>query len=131
MHATSCLMSPPVATPRPHGGPWGCSSAPLAQLPHLMGQDARQQSRAGHESQAKSLKKGEGVELEPVLRDSSVDEAVELQAGEGDLPLGRRKPLKLPRVGAFKVDTLCAKVPFPHRVLHGDSQIRETLNESG
>ena len=39
--------------------------------------------------------------------------------------MGRWKPLKLPRVGAFKVDTLCNEVPFPHRVLHRDAKIRE------
>jgi len=35
--------------------------------------------------------------------------------------------LKLPRVGAFKVDPLCNQVPFPHRVLRGEAKIRETL----
>ena len=43
-----------------------------------MGQEAREQSRGGYDNQAKLLKKREGVELEPVLRDSSIDEAVEL-----------------------------------------------------
>ena len=52
-----------------------------------MGHEAREQSRAGYDNQAKLLKEGEGVELEPVLGDSSIDEAVELQAGEGDFPL--------------------------------------------
>ena len=96
-----------------------------------MGQEARKQSRAGQDNQSKLLKKAEGVEVEPVLGDSSIHEAVELQAGEGDFPLGRWKPLKLPRVGAFKVDTLCNEVPLPHRVPHGDAKIRETLDESG
>ena len=96
-----------------------------------MGQEAREQSRAGYDNQAKLLQKGEGVELEPVLRDSSIDEAVQLQAGEGDSPVSRWKPLKLPSVGAFKVDTLCDKVPFTHRILHGEAKIGETVNESG
>jgi hypothetical protein len=43
-----------------------------------MGQDARQQPRAGHDDQAQLLKKPEGVKLEPVLRDPSIDEAIEL-----------------------------------------------------
>jgi hypothetical protein len=60
-----------------------------------MGQDARQQPRAGNDNQTQLLKKREGVHLEPVLRDSAVDETVELEAGERDFPVGRREPLEL------------------------------------
>ena len=60
-----------------------------------MGQDARKQPRAGHDYQTQLLKKREGVHLEPVLRNSAVDEPVELEAGKRDLPVGRRKPLEL------------------------------------
>jgi hypothetical protein len=72
-----------------------------------------------------------GVELEPVLRDPSIDEAVELQAGERDFVVGRRKPLEFPRVGAREMDTLCDEVAFPDRVLDREAQIRETFDESG
>jgi hypothetical protein len=58
------------------------ASGPLAQLLKLMGQDARQQPRAWYDDQAQLSKKREGVQLEPVLRDPSLDEAVELKAGE-------------------------------------------------
>jgi hypothetical protein len=54
------------------------SSALLAQPLELMGHDPRQQPRAGHDDQTQLLKKREGVQLEPVLRNPSVDEAVEL-----------------------------------------------------
>jgi len=47
-----------------------------------MGQDARQQPWAWYDDQAQLSKKREGVQLEPVLRDPSFDEAVELKAGE-------------------------------------------------
>ena len=47
-----------------------------------MGQDARKQPRTGHDDEAQLLKKREGVQLEPVLRDSAVYETVELEAGE-------------------------------------------------
>jgi hypothetical protein len=57
-------------------------SGPLAQLPKLTGQDARQQPRTWYEDQAQLSKKREGVQLEPVLRDPSFDEAVALKAGE-------------------------------------------------
>ena len=64
-------------TPRPDAG-LKCSSALVAQLLELMGQDARQQPRAGHDDQAQLLKKPEGVKLEPVFCNPSIDEAVEL-----------------------------------------------------
>lgn len=96
-----------------------------------MGQDSRQQPRAGHDYQTQLLKKREGVHLEPVLRDSAVDETVELEAGKRDLPVGRRKPLELARVGAFEVDPLCDKVAFGHRVLHRELKVRESLDEAG
>jgi hypothetical protein len=38
------------------------------------------------------LKKREGVELEPMLRDPSIDEALELHPAERDLLVGRRQP---------------------------------------
>jgi hypothetical protein len=65
-----------------------------------------------------------------VLRDSAVDETVELESGERDLPVGRREPLEVARVGAFEVDPLCDKVAFGHRVLHGDLKVRESLDEA-
>jgi hypothetical protein len=95
-----------------------------------MGQDARQQPGAWHDDQAQLPKKHEGVQLEPVLSDPSFDEAVELKAGERDLVLGRRKPLKLPGVGALEVDTLCDQFAFSNRLLHGDAEIRKPLDES-
>jgi len=66
-----------------------------------------------------------------VLRDSAVDETVELETGEGDFPAGRREPLELARVGAFEVDPLCDKVAFAHRVLDGDVKVRKSFNEAG
>lgn len=96
-----------------------------------MGQDARQQPRARHYDQTQLLKKREGVHLEPVLRDSTVDETVELEAGERDLPVRRREPLELARVGAFEVDSLCDEVAFAHGVLHGEVKVRESLDEAG
>jgi hypothetical protein len=78
-----------------------------------MSQDARQQPRDRHDHQAQLLEKREGVELEPVLRDPSTDETVELQPGERDSLLCRRKPLELPGVGACEVDTLGDEVAFP------------------
>ena len=81
-----------------------------------MRQDARQQPRAGNDDQTQLLKQREGVHLEPVLHDSAVDETVELEAGERDLPVGGREPLELARVGACEVDALCDKVAFAHGV---------------
>jgi hypothetical protein len=93
-------MPPPVRSPGPEGmsqlavtsgmsGQIGRgvsrsqnSSGLLAQLLELMGQDARQQPWAWHDDQAQLPKKREGVQLEPVRRDPSFDEAVELEAGE-------------------------------------------------
>ena len=95
-----------------------------------MGQDARQQPRAGHDDQTELLKKRERVHLEPVLRDSAVEETVELEAEERDLPVGRRKPLELARVRACEVDPLCDKITFGHRVLHRELKIRESLDEA-
>jgi hypothetical protein len=66
-----------------------------------------------------------------VLRDSAVDEAVELEAGERDFPVGRREPLELARVGACEVDPLCDKITFAHRVLHGELEVRESFDEAG
>jgi hypothetical protein len=54
----------------------------------MMGQDARQQARTGDDDQTELLKKRQGVHLEPVLRDSALDETVELEAGERDFPVG-------------------------------------------
>jgi hypothetical protein len=96
-----------------------------------MGQDSRQQPRAGHDDETQPLKKREGVHLEPVLRDSAVDETVELEAGERDFPLGRREPLELARVGAFETDPLCHEVAFGHRVLHCQPKVRESVDEAG
>lgn len=42
-----------------------------------MGQGARQQPRAGKDDQAQLLKKPEGVKLETVFHNPSIDEAVE------------------------------------------------------
>jgi hypothetical protein len=53
---------------------------PPAQLPDAVGQDAREQPRAGYQDQPELLKQREGVQLEPVLLDAPVDEAVELEA---------------------------------------------------
>jgi hypothetical protein len=66
-----------------------------------------------------------------VLRDSAVDETVELEAGERDLPVGGREPLELARVGAFEVDPLCDEVAFGHRVLDRELKVGETLDEAG
>src|SRR5262245_3240705 len=66
----------------------GFRSDLLAQLLQLMGQDARKQPWDDDEAQLP--KERERVQLEPVLLDASVDEAVELDAGERDLPPGRR-----------------------------------------
>ena len=66
-----------------------------------------------------------------MLCDSAVDETVELEAGERDFSVGRRKPLELARVGAFEVDPLCDKVAFGHRVLHRELKVRESLDETG
>jgi hypothetical protein len=96
-----------------------------------MGQDARQQPRAGNDDQTQLLKKREGVHLEPVLRDSAVDETVELEAGERHFPVGRREPLELAHVGACEVDPLCDKITFAHRVLHGEVKVRESFDEAG
>jgi hypothetical protein len=90
-----------------------------------MGQDARKQPRAGHDYQTQLLKKREGVHLEPVLRNSAVDEPVELEAGKRDFPVGRRKPLELARVGAFEVDPLRDEVAFAHRVLNPELKVRK------
>ena len=95
-----------------------------------MRDDAGQQPRAGNDYETQLLKKREGVHLEPVLRDSAVDETVELKAGEGDFPVGRREPLELARVGAFEMDSLCDKVAFGHRVLHREPKVRERLDEA-
>ena len=65
-----------------------------------MRQDARQQPRAWHDDQPQLSKKGEGVQLEPVLHNPPFDEAVELEPGERDLASGWWKPLELARVGA-------------------------------
>ena len=78
-----------------------------------MGQDARQQSGAGYDDQTQLLKKREGVHLEPVLRDSAVDEAIELEAGERDFPEGLGEPLELARVGAGEVDRCATRSPSP------------------
>jgi hypothetical protein len=96
-----------------------------------MGKYARQQPRAGHDDQTQLLKKREGVHLEPVLHDPAVDETVELKAGERDLPVGRREPLELARVGACEVDPLCDKITFAHRILHGEAKVRESFDEAG
>jgi Phage integrase family len=106
-------------------------SAFLAQLPQLMSQDAREQPRAGHDYQTQLLKKREGVQLEPVLRDPAVDEPVELEARKRDPPVGRRKPLEPARVSAFEVDPLCDEVAFAHRVLNPELKVRESLYEAG
>jgi hypothetical protein len=91
-----------------------------------MGQEARQQPRAGYDDQAQPLKKCEGVHLKPVLRDPSIDEAVELKAGKRNLSVCRREPLELARVGACEVDALCDKVAFAHSVLDGELKVRES-----
>ena len=96
-----------------------------------MGQDSRQQPRDGHDDQTQLLKKRDGVHLEPVLRDSAVDETVELEAGERDFPVGWREPLELARVGAFEVEPLCDKVAFGYRVLHRELKLRESFDEAG
>jgi hypothetical protein len=95
-----------------------------------MCQQPREQPRPGDDDEAQLLKKREGVELEPVLRDPSIDEAVELKAGERDLPVGRRKPLELPGMGAGEVDTLGNEVALPDCILHGEAKVSETVNES-
>jgi hypothetical protein len=94
-----------------------------------MAQDAWQQPRTWHDDQPQLLKKRERVQLEPMLRDPSIDETVELKAGERDLPLSRRKPLKLAGVSALEADTLRDQIAFSHRVLNGETKIRKPLDE--
>lgn len=94
------------------------ASAPLAQLRQLMGQYSRQQPRAWHDHQTQLPQECEGVQLEPVLHDPAVDESVELEASERHLPVRRREPLEVARVGAVEVDPLRYKVAFAHGLLH-------------
>jgi hypothetical protein len=96
-----------------------------------MGQDSRQQPRAGHDDEAQLLKQREGVHLEPVLRDAAVDKTVELEAGKLDSPVGGRESLELAPVGTCEADPLCDKITFAHRVLHREVQVRESFDEAG
>ena len=96
-----------------------------------MSHESRQQTRARHYDETQLLKKREGVHLEPVLRDSPVNETVELEAGEGHLPVGRREPLELACMGAFEVHPLCDEVAFGHRILHRELKVGESRDEAG
>ena len=117
---SSELVGPRSQRSRSYPGARSLSASGQArtQLPCLMGREPRQQSRAGHDGQTHLLRAVQGVHLEPVLFDPSIDESVELEPEERDASVGRRKALKLARVGAFEVDALCDKVTFADRVLH-------------
>jgi hypothetical protein len=96
-----------------------------------MAQHARHQPRAGHDGEAQLLKKREGVELEPVLHDAAVGEAVELESRERHLLVSWRKSLELARVGALEMDPLGDEVTFADGVLDPDPKIGEALDEAG
>ena len=89
-----------------------------------MGQEARQQPRAGYDDQAQPLKKCEGVHLKPVLRDPSIDEAVELNAGKRNLSVCLREPLEMGCVCACGVDALWDEVACSYIMLDGEMWVR-------
>ena len=78
-----------------------------------MDQEAREQPWAWDDDETQLLKKREGVQLKPVLRDLSIDQPVELEPVERDFPTGWREPLELTAMGAFDVDTLRDEVAVP------------------
>ena len=89
----------------------------------------RQQPRAGQDPKTQLLEEGDSVELEPVLGDLPVHHAVDLDAGEVHLAVGRRKAPKVPGVRAGEQDALRDHVLVGRGALDLHAQIGEALEE--
>jgi hypothetical protein len=96
-----------------------------------MSHESWEQSRAWQDAQAQLLEECDLVQLEPVLGNLSVDHAIDLDAGEVDLPVGRRDALENAGMSAGEQDALRDHLRVGRSGFHLELEIREALEEDG